>query len=358
MAAEYQAAPLRWVPEIHVDNHDRIWCNFIHCERAKAPIAEQTFAMKKYLAFMSVCLLSACAEGEVRVFVQDIGGVAWIKYECTAGELVRAFALNVSVNKGKIVGISDFFRGTSTAGARGYGIFPAAFRDHITAGLGTNIDWNVSGYTPLAVAADRPADTLPGLNSSGVTLEFGGLWDPTVPAAMPDLAGTLCALQISQPAQVSVDANLARGGVVSAISDVVLAPIFSGAAVAPPFPAITGVTLVDGLLTVYFKDGELLTAPTLSGPWTGTGNTSGTHTTAVQGTVARFYRVRRSEVVTPFPAITGVTLVNGLLTIRFQDGELLSAPTVAGPWTATGNTSGVFTNAVGGTPAGFYRVRR
>ena len=314
--------------------------------------------MRTCLVFMSICLLSAWAQAEVRVFVQDIGGVAWIKYECTAGEVVRAFTLNVSVNKGKIVGISDFSRGPSTAGARGYGIFPAAFRDHITPGSGTNIDWNVGGYTPLAVVADRPSDTLPGLNSSGVTLEFGGLWDPSVPAAMPESAGTLCALQISEPAQVSVAANLARGGVVSAIPDVPLAPVFSGAAVAPPFPAITGVTLVNGLVTVHFKDGELLTAPTPTGPWTGTGNTSGTYTNAVQGTVAQFYRVRRDPIVSPSPAITGVTLVDGLLTIRFKDGELLWAPAATGPWAGTGNTSGTYTNAVQGTVMRFYRVRR
>jgi hypothetical protein len=32
---------------------------------------------------------------------------------------------------------------------------------------------------------------LPGLNSSGVTLEFGGLWDPTVPAAVPPATGAV-----------------------------------------------------------------------------------------------------------------------------------------------------------------------
>ena len=249
--------------------------------------------MKKCLVFMGICLLSALAEAEVRVFVEDLGGQAWIKYECTAGEVVRAFALDVSVNTGQILGISDFFRGVSTAGTRGYGIFPAAFRDHITPISGTNIDWNVSGYTPLAVPSDRPADTLPGLNSSGVTLEFGALWDPTDPAVMPDPMGALCALQISEPAQVSVAANLARGGVASAIPDVLLVPTFSGAAVAPPFPAITGVALVDGLLTIRFQDGELLSAPTLTGPWTATGITNGVFTNAVGENLAGFYRVRR-----------------------------------------------------------------
>jgi hypothetical protein len=231
----------------------------------------------------------------VRVFVQDSAGAAVIRYECASGEIVRAFALNVSVDKGQIVGISDFFRGESTAAAHGYGIFPAAFRDHITVGSGTNIDWNAGGYSPLAVVADRPGGTLPGLNSPGVTLEFGGLWDPTMPAALPDPSGTLCRLQISEPARVSVSANAARGGVLSAIPDLVITPVFSGAAVVPPFPAVTGVALADGLLTIRFKDGELLTAPALAGPWNGTGNSSGIYTNAVTGAPAQYYRVRRES---------------------------------------------------------------
>jgi len=239
------------------------------------------------------CLLVASARAEVHVFVQEENGAASIKYECTGGEVVRAFALNVSVDHGQITGISNYFRGESTPAARGYGVFPAAWRDHLTVGTGTNIDWQVPGYTPLAVVSDRPGDTLPGLNSSGVTLEFGGLWDPSVAAAVPPPAGTLCALQISEPARVSVAANLARGGVVSASPDVLIAPVFTGAAVVPPLPAITGVTLVNGLLTVHFKDGELLTAPDLAGQWTGTGNTNGTYTELAGQAQAKFYRVRR-----------------------------------------------------------------
>jgi hypothetical protein len=249
--------------------------------------------MKNTVLLCCLCLVSAWVRAEVRVFVQDFEGAAAIKYECTSGEVVRAFALNISVDKGQIVGVSDFFRGESTAGARGYGIFPASFRDHITVGSGTNIDWNASGYSPLAAVADRPGDTLPGLNSPGVTLEFGGLWDPTIAAALPEPAGTLCRLQISEPAQVSVSANAARGGVISAIPDVLLTPVFSGATVVPPFPAITAANLKNGLLTIRFKDGELLTAPGLAGPWSGTGNSSGLYTNAVRGTPAQFYRVRR-----------------------------------------------------------------
>ncbi len=246
--------------------------------------------MKKCLVMLNVCLLAASARSAVRVAVQDSNGVAVITYECTAGEVVRSFALDVSVAKGRIVGISNFFRGESKAGAKGYGIFPAAFRDHITVSSGTNANWNMSEYTPLAVVADSPTNTLPGLNSAGVTLEFGGLWDANTPAAFPPATGTLCKLQISEAAQVSVAANASRGGVVSASPGVSLTPIFTGALVDPSV-IITGIQLVGGVVTISFKGGELQTAPAVGGPWSGTGNSSGTYTNSVSEGPARFYRV-------------------------------------------------------------------
>lgn len=243
------------------------------------------------MGLLYMCLLAAAAQAEVRVFVQDTNGLAWIKYECTAGEVVRAFALNVSVDRGQIQAISDFFRGPSAVEAQGYGIFPAAFRDHITVGAGTNLNWSVSGYTPLAVVADSPADTLPGLGSTGVTLEFGALWDPAVPAAVPGRAGTLCALQLSQAANVSVAANQSRGGIVSAAAAFII-PVFAGAWVDPE-AAITNATVADGVMTILFKGGELESAPTVNGPWTGTGNASGRYTEPIVGAGAEFFRVHR-----------------------------------------------------------------
>ena len=247
--------------------------------------------MKQHFVILALFLLTASAGASVRVFVEDINGKAWIKYQCTGGEVVRAFALDVTLNHGVILGVSDFFRGESTPGARGYGIFPAAFRDHITITSGTNVDWNVTGYTPLAVVADRPLDTRPGLNSPGVTLEFAALWDANVAAAVPDAAGTLCALQLSEPALVSVAANVARGGVVSASPDNVIVPVFTGAAVDPTV-LITGIVLTNGVVTITFRGGELETASALGGAWTGTGNLSGTYSEPVGN--ARFFRVRRN----------------------------------------------------------------
>ena len=246
--------------------------------------------MKKYLGLLNVCLLVASARSAVNIVVQDSNGTAAVKYECTAGEVVRAFALDVSVDKGMILGISDFFRGESKAGARGYGIFPAAFRDHITVSSGTNANWDATEYTPLAVAADSPTNTLPGLNSTGVTLEFGGLWDANTTAAFPAASGTLCTLQLSEAAQVSVAANVIRGGVVSATPEVSITPVFVGAFVDPSV-IITGIRQAGGAIVISFKGGELETAPAVYGPWTGTGNSSGTYTNSASEGPSKFYRV-------------------------------------------------------------------
>lgn len=247
--------------------------------------------MKKQLGWLLLFLLVASARADVRVFVQDTNGVAWLKYECTAGEVVRAFALDVSVDQGQIVGIADFFRGESKSGATGYGIFPASFRDHITVGDGTNINWALSAYTPLAAVRDNPAGTLPGLNSSGVTLEFGGLWDVRVPDAVPGPTGTLCSLQLSQAANVTVAANAIRGGVVSAFPESPIRAAFRGAFVAGP--AITSAMVEDGIMVIYFQGGELQTATSLDGPWTDTGQVSGYFLEPLGTNQIKFYRVRR-----------------------------------------------------------------
>ena len=70
----------------------------------------------------------ASAPATVRVFVQESNSVAWVNYECTAGEVIRAFAVDVTVDKGRIISISDFLRGPSTAAKPGYGVFPAERR--------------------------------------------------------------------------------------------------------------------------------------------------------------------------------------------------------------------------------------
>ena len=246
--------------------------------------------MRKWLILISGCLLAVSARATVRVFVQDLNGVAWLKYQCTAGEVVRAFALDVTVDQGLIFGVSDFFVGVSTTGAQGYGIFPASFRDHATVISGTNVTFDLAQYSPVGVVADNPGDTLPGLNSSGVTLEFGGLWDPSVSSAVPGLAGTLCALHLSRAANVSVAPNRSRGGIVASPPDIALTTVLAGAFVDAD-AVIMSTRITNGVLTVAFKGGELESAPTVVGPWTGTGNSTGTYTESIGASGNKFYRV-------------------------------------------------------------------
>ena len=244
--------------------------------------------MPKYILFLIVWLFAATTQATVRVVVRDTNGVAWITYQCTAGEVVRAFALNVSVDQGQIFGISDYFVGVSQPGSKGYGIFPASFRDHATVSSATNVSYDLTQYNPLAVLADNHGGTLPGLKSSGVTLELGALWDASVAGAAPGSSGTLCALHLTRAANVSVAPNISRGGIILSPSDILAQVQFIGAFVDAD-AVITSQTISHGVLTLTFKGGELESGPAVTGPWTGTGNSSGFYTEVI-GT-NKFYRV-------------------------------------------------------------------
>ena len=246
--------------------------------------------MNPRLTLLAACLFATSCPASVRVYVQDVSGTAWLKYQCTAGEVVQAFALDVTVDQGVIFRVSDFLVGVSKPAAQGYGIFPASFRDHATVGSGTNVTFDLTQYSPLAVVTDYPGDTQPGLNSSGITLELGGLWDPNLPAAIPAATGTLCALHLSRSANVSVAPNGSRGGVIASPPDITLTTIFTGAFVDAD-AVITSATVTNGVIRLIFKGGELETAPSVSGPWTGTGNSSGIFSEAIAASGPKFYRV-------------------------------------------------------------------
>jgi hypothetical protein len=179
--------------------------------------------MRKIALTLAVLLLATPALAAVRIIVEaddDCGAV--IKYE-TDGEMVRAFALDVTIDSGQTIeAISDFLKGESTAAAPGFGIFPANFGDYIEvdADTGEVTTWDVNEYTPLADPNDPGA--LDGLGSSGVTIEMGALYypaDDTSPNA-PPTSGTLCKLEVSGQCNVTVTENAIRGGVVLTDPDV------------------------------------------------------------------------------------------------------------------------------------------
>ena len=241
------------------------------------------------LAF-GILLLAVPVSGEVQVFVEDIGGKAVIKYTCTGGEVVRAFSLDVTVSNGGITAVSDFFVGESTSEGRGYGFFPASYRD-------SGFDWDAPGYAPLGVVADAPGDTLPGLGTAGVTLELGGLWQPGDSTAVPAASGVLCALTITEAANVALALNVSRGGLqfasVEETGDVTLTggPVNPGTTA----PRILSISETGDIITVLFEGGELFWSTDLDPPWTPTGDTDGSHSEPVTGWSRKFFRVQGTE---------------------------------------------------------------
>ena len=190
--------------------------------------------MTRTMICLSFFAVTASALAGVQVYVEEVNGLAAVKFTCTEGETVRAFALDVTVDAGTIVGISGFHRGESTALAPGYGIFPAAFSQTIAVDPDTGevASWDADGYTPLADPLQCPEDTLSGLGTPGVTLELGGLWAMDEPLAVPGSTGILCLLQLSEAANVTVAPNVCRGGVVLTHAETI-EPETQGASVEP-----------------------------------------------------------------------------------------------------------------------------
>jgi hypothetical protein len=177
--------------------------------------------MKKLSFIVAMLLLTTQTWAKVHITVVPNGKTATIKY-ATDGEKVRAFALDITVDKGTIQGISGFMRGESTKANPGYGIFPGNFARHITvnATTGEVAKWDVNDYTPVADPCDPGA--LGGLGTGGVTVEMGALYYPTDDSSpnAPLNQGALFTLTLSDAANLTIKLNDARGGIVLTNPDV------------------------------------------------------------------------------------------------------------------------------------------
>lgn len=172
--------------------------------------------MRKIAVTLAVLLLATPALAAVRIIITNDGGAAAISYE-TDGEVVRAFALDITAVGATIDACTDYVKGESVRPDNvGYGIFPANFSRHITvdAATGEVTTWDVNEYTPVADAADPGA--LGGLGTDGVTIEMGGLWYPPEADSpnAPDDSGLLCKLTVSDECTMSAVENPTRGGIV------------------------------------------------------------------------------------------------------------------------------------------------
>jgi hypothetical protein len=179
--------------------------------------------MKKLSLVLAVLLSSAPVWAKVYITVEPNGKTATIKY-ATDGEKVRAFALDITVDKGVIVDINDFIQGESTKEKPGYGIFPANFARYITVNPDTGevAKWDVENYTPVADPCDPGALPQSGLGTYGITVEMGALYYPTDDASpnAPLNQGKLFKLTLSEQANLTIKLNQTRGGIVLTNPDV------------------------------------------------------------------------------------------------------------------------------------------
>ena len=180
--------------------------------------------MKK-LVLLALLMITAPALATVTIDANDQGdGVVNIEYTVTGEtELVRAFALDITVTGANIIDINDYFVGECNSTAQGFGIFPGSIA---ISGAGV-----VTSYgNPVAPAGDpNAAGAIPG---PAITIEVGSLYDPNKKGTdAPGNTGVLCSITIdcenADNPTVSITENGKRGGTVmedaNAPSSVVLA---------------------------------------------------------------------------------------------------------------------------------------
>lgn len=157
----------------------------------------------------------------------DLGnGVIELSYDSSTEQVpVRAFALDVMVSSGIITGVGNF--------SSDYWVYPGEI-DIIYDIYGEPMDLG----SPVADPCWLPWDTLPGLGTSGMTIEMGALY--VGEANAPASAGVLLTFIISAECDITVEENEGRGGVVleDSNSASVYAPVLLGAL--PPEPCLYG----------------------------------------------------------------------------------------------------------------------
>ena len=136
------------------------------------------------------------------ISVDEGQGIVRIDYD--AGDekvLPRAFALDIKVDGGATIEfVSDYKVGFSIATDPGYGIFPGSIQ--FDSATGEVIDWG----TPVADRTLYPKGTLPGLGTSGITIEMSSLYLDELDA--PLVSDTLCKISVDLHGNSLVNLNI------------------------------------------------------------------------------------------------------------------------------------------------------
>lgn len=160
--------------------------------------------MKKILFVLVALLFTAPAWSAVDITVTVDPEVdkclAVIGYDArTEPNLPRAFALNIQAdNDANIVSVALL--------SADYDIHPGT--------IVIDTQGEVTDYgSPVAPESDLPSDTLPGLDSNGVTIEMASLYAPVgSPVNAPDPCGLLVSVTVDKECTLTITANVSRAG--------------------------------------------------------------------------------------------------------------------------------------------------
>ena len=160
--------------------------------------------MKRIVLVLAVLIFTAPVLAGVQITCVKLSNTVTIGYDCSGmGKLVRAFALDITVDGGTIV------QGSVGGFSADYYIYPGSIVINETTG-------EVTDYgSPVASQADYPDGTLPGPGTNGMTIEMGSLYatnDVEHPTAPPDV-GNLLSFDVTG-GTVTIAENVRRGGVV------------------------------------------------------------------------------------------------------------------------------------------------
>ena len=164
--------------------------------------------MKTMNLALALVLLAAPVWAKVTIEVIQRPGelVADVNYTSDEAVPVRAFAIDITVDAGVITDVCDYVVGDDNFG---YGIFPANFSLHVNVDQSGNVEsWDSPDYTPVAPGTDPGA--LGGLDTNGITIEMGALYEDNGPGQ----SGRLCSIKVSEDCTVGLALNGMRGNVV------------------------------------------------------------------------------------------------------------------------------------------------
>jgi hypothetical protein len=168
--------------------------------------------MKK-IVLVFVVLLAAPAFADVNITAVvgecDVNTLVTVSFDARSeANRVRAFGLNIQCdNDANIVEVTPTMEGVCTELEQGYGIFPGTILIDGT-GQVTYVG------TPVGEYGDLVSDTLPGLDSNGVTIEMASLYAPVGPVSpnAPDPCGPILTFRVDKACNVTITANVSRAG--------------------------------------------------------------------------------------------------------------------------------------------------